>query len=67
MWLSLAAHGTEAYGRRIAHDVELARYLDRRVREHPDLEPMCPVTLSIACFRYRPADGRPRRCTPSTS
>jgi aromatic-L-amino-acid/L-tryptophan decarboxylase len=55
VWLSLAAHGTEAYGRRIAHDVELARYLDRRVREHPDLQPMCPVTLSIACFRYAPA------------
>jgi aromatic-L-amino-acid decarboxylase len=55
VWLSLAAHGTEAYGRRITHDVELARYLDRRVRAHPDLEPMCPVTLSIACFRYVPA------------
>jgi aromatic-L-amino-acid decarboxylase len=55
VWLSLAAHGTEAYGRRIAHDVALARYLDGRVREHPDLEPMCPVTLSIACFRYAPA------------
>jgi aromatic-L-amino-acid/L-tryptophan decarboxylase len=55
VWLSLAAHGTEAYGRRIAHDVELARYLDSRVREHPDLEPMCPVTLSIACYRYAPA------------
>jgi aromatic-L-amino-acid decarboxylase len=55
VWLSLAAHGTEAYGRRITHDVELARYLDRRVRAHPDLEPMCPVTLSIACFRYAPA------------
>ena len=33
VWLSLAAHGTDAYARRIAHDVELARYLDRRVRE----------------------------------
>src|SRR5207342_730827 len=39
-----------------AHDVELARYLDDRVRRHPDLESMCPVTLSIACFRYAP-DG----------
>ena len=55
VWLSLAAHGTEAYGRRIAHDVELARYLDERVWAHPDLEPMCPVTLSIACYRYAPA------------
>jgi aromatic-L-amino-acid/L-tryptophan decarboxylase len=58
VWLSLAAHGTEAYGRRIAHDVELARYLDERVRAHPDLEPMCPVTLSIACYRYAPAAAR---------
>jgi glutamate/tyrosine decarboxylase-like PLP-dependent enzyme len=57
VWLSLAAHGTAAYGRRIAHDVELARYLDERVRAHPDLESMCPVTLSIACFRYKPADA----------
>ncbi|MGH3139985.1 MAG: pyridoxal phosphate-dependent decarboxylase family protein [Gaiellales bacterium] len=56
VWMSLAAHGTEAYARRIAHDVELARYLDDRVRAHPDLESMCPVTLSIACFRYAP-DG----------
>jgi aromatic-L-amino-acid decarboxylase len=55
VWMSLAAHGTDAYARRIAHDVELARYLDERVREHSDLEPMCPVTLSIACFRYAPA------------
>jgi glutamate/tyrosine decarboxylase-like PLP-dependent enzyme len=55
VWLSLAAHGTAAYGRRIAHDVELARYLDDRVRAHSDLEPMCPVTLSIACYRYMPA------------
>lgn len=57
VWLSLAAHGTEAYGRRIAHDVALARYLDERVRAHADLEPMCPVTLSIACYRYVPAGG----------
>ena len=54
VWMSLAAHGTDAYARRIAHDVELARYLDERVRAHPDLEPTCPVTLSIACFRYAP-------------
>jgi glutamate/tyrosine decarboxylase-like PLP-dependent enzyme len=55
VWMSLAAHGTDAYARRIAHDVELARYLDERVRAHPELEPTCPVTLSIACFRYAPA------------
>lgn len=56
VWASLAAHGTDAYARRIAHDVELARYLDARAREHPSLEPMAPVTLSIACFRSVPPD-----------
>src|SRR5439155_25170841 len=57
VWMSLAAHGTEAYARRIAHDVDLARYLDERARGHPDLESMCPVTTSICCFRYAPDRG----------
>lgn len=56
VWASLAGHGTDAYARRIVHDVELARYLDALVREHPSLEPMAPVVLSIACFRYVPPD-----------
>jgi aromatic-L-amino-acid decarboxylase len=56
VWVSLLAHGRRAYARRIAHDVELARYLHRRASERPDFEPMAPVTLSIACFRYVPPD-----------
>jgi aromatic-L-amino-acid/L-tryptophan decarboxylase len=56
VWTSLLAHGTNAYGRRIAHDVELAGYLHRRAEERPEFEPMAPVTLSIACFRYVPPD-----------
>ncbi|MGH8056631.1 MAG: hypothetical protein ACREOH_05265 [Candidatus Entotheonellia bacterium] len=28
--------------------------MDARVRERPEFEPMAPVTLSIACFRYVP-------------
>jgi aromatic-L-amino-acid/L-tryptophan decarboxylase len=56
VWLSLLAHGRAAYGRRIAHDVALARYLGELADEHPDFEPMCPPRLSICCFRYRPRD-----------
>lgn len=56
VWVSILAHGTRAYERRIAHDVELARYLARRAEERPEFEPMAPVTLSIACFRYVPPD-----------
>jgi aromatic-L-amino-acid decarboxylase len=56
VWVSLLAHGRLAYARRIAHDVELARYLHRRAEDRPDFEPIAPVTLSICCFRYVPED-----------
>ncbi|MGH2961874.1 MAG: pyridoxal phosphate-dependent decarboxylase family protein [Solirubrobacterales bacterium] len=56
VWVSLLAHGRRAYARRIAHDVELARYLHRRATERDEFEPMAPVTLSICCFRYVPPD-----------
>jgi glutamate/tyrosine decarboxylase-like PLP-dependent enzyme len=56
VWISLLAHGTRAYGQRIAHDVELAKYLYRRAEERPDFEPMAPTVLSITCFRYVPPD-----------
>jgi aromatic-L-amino-acid decarboxylase len=55
VWVSLLAHGRDAYARRISHDAELARYMARRVEEHPDLELAAPVTLSICCFRYVPS------------
>jgi glutamate/tyrosine decarboxylase-like PLP-dependent enzyme len=55
VWVSLLAHGWSAYERRIAHDVELARYLYRRVLERRDFEAMAPEPpLSIACFRFVP-------------
>jgi glutamate/tyrosine decarboxylase-like PLP-dependent enzyme len=54
IWVSLLAHGWAAYSRRIAHDVELARYLHARATAHEELEALAPQTLSIACFRYVP-------------
>jgi glutamate/tyrosine decarboxylase-like PLP-dependent enzyme len=56
VWVSLLAHGRTAYGKRISHDAELARYLAARVEERDDFELMAPVTLSICCFRYVPPD-----------
>ena len=55
VWVSLLAHGRAAYGRRIAHDVALIRYLGELVDGHPDFDLMCEPRLSICCFRYRPA------------
>ena len=56
VWVSLLAHGRQAYGRRISHDARLARYLGDLVRSRPDFELACPVGLSITCFRYVPPD-----------
>ena len=56
VWVSLLAHGRSAYGRRISHDAELARYLGARVEEHPAFELAGPVGLSICCFRFVPPD-----------
>ena len=56
MWLSLLAHGRRAYAERISHDAALARYLGARADEREDFELVCPVGLSICCFRYVPPD-----------
>jgi glutamate/tyrosine decarboxylase-like PLP-dependent enzyme len=65
VWLSLLAHGRGAYARRISHDAALARYLGARAEERPEFELVCPVGLSICCFRYVPpglpeGEGRDR-------
>ena len=54
VWMSLAAHGLDAYGRRISHDVGLARYLHAEAARRPEFEPAGEVCLAIACFRYVP-------------
>jgi aromatic-L-amino-acid decarboxylase len=56
IWVSLLAHGWDAYERRIVHDVSLAGYLHELVVEHPELEPMTDPGLSVTCFRFVPAD-----------
>ncbi len=57
VWVSLLAHGRAAYARRIEHDVALTEWLARRIEEEPDLELVCPPSLSICCFRYVPVDA----------
>jgi glutamate/tyrosine decarboxylase-like PLP-dependent enzyme len=54
VWVSLLAHGREAYVARISHDAALARYLGALVEERSDFELSAPVGLSICCFRYVP-------------
>lgn len=56
IWVSLLAHGWDAYERRINHDVALTHYLQRLVVEHRELEAMTEPSLSITCFRFVPKD-----------
>ncbi|MEA2580862.1 MAG: aromatic-L-amino-acid/L-tryptophan decarboxylase [Actinomycetota bacterium] len=56
VWVSLLAHGRDAYARRISHDAELARYLAASADAHPSFELISPAVLSICCFRYVPQD-----------
>jgi aromatic-L-amino-acid/L-tryptophan decarboxylase len=57
VWVSLLAHGWDAYQRRIVHDCELAAYLYARAEAHPELGTVGRQSLSIACFRYVPPDA----------
>jgi len=57
VWVSLLAHGWEAYQRRISHDCALARYLHASAEARPDFDTLPQVPeLSIACIRYVPGD-----------
>src|SRR5580658_1480117 len=52
-WFTLRVYGTEALGAAVSRTCDLARYLERRIAETPELELLAPVQLNIVCFRYR--------------
>jgi glutamate/tyrosine decarboxylase-like PLP-dependent enzyme len=54
-WFTFRVHGTDAIGAMISRTCALARYLETRVAQTPELELLAPVSLNIVCFRYRSA------------
>lgn len=56
-WFTLQVYGAEKLGQVIAHTCELARYLEQRVLDTPQLELLAPVSLNIVCFRFRCDDA----------
>jgi aromatic-L-amino-acid/L-tryptophan decarboxylase len=56
-WFTLKAYGTRAIGSTISQSCELARYLERRITQDPELELLAPVELNIVCFRFRAVDS----------
>jgi aromatic-L-amino-acid decarboxylase len=58
VWLGLRQAGREGYARMIADDCRLARELYQAADAHPEIEAVS-LGLSIATFRYVPADLTP--------
>ena len=56
VWMTFKEHGIDRFAALVRQNVEQAQYLERLVRENPDLELLAPVPLNIVCFRYR-GDG----------
>ncbi len=52
VWMSLKAHGADAWGRLVEQNVSQARYLRDRIVGEPRLELLAPVPLNVVCFRY---------------
>ena len=42
----------------ISRTCALARYLESRIAETPELELLAPVELNVVCFRYRAEDAQ---------
>jgi len=57
-WFTLKVYGTDALGAVISGTCALARYLESRIAETPELELLAPVELNVVCFRYRSEDAQ---------
>ncbi|MBW4027860.1 MAG: amino acid decarboxylase [Acidobacteria bacterium] len=54
VWMSLKAHGVDAYTALIEQNMEQAAHLADRVAKHAELESLSLRQMNIVCFRYRP-------------
>jgi aromatic-L-amino-acid/L-tryptophan decarboxylase len=55
VWMTLRYYGARRIAATIAEDIALARHLADRVRTEDDMELLAGPSLSICCFRHRPA------------
>jgi len=52
VWMSLKAHGVDAFAQLIEQNVRQAAYLVGLIEAHPRLELLAPAPLNVVCFRY---------------
>ena len=57
VWAAIARLGRSGAAELVTRCNALAKLLERRVREAPDLELLSPASLSVVNFRYRPEAG----------
>ena len=57
-WFTLKTYGADALGSAISGACALARYLEGRIAETPELELLAPVELNVVCFGYRAEDSQ---------
>jgi aromatic-L-amino-acid decarboxylase len=55
LWFVIRNFGVEEIQARFRHHIALAKELEQEIRSSPDFELLAPRTLSLVCFRYRPA------------
>ncbi len=56
VWMTLKAFGANRLRDTIQGDIENAQYLRSLIEKSDDFEMLAPVPLSIACFRFAPAE-----------
>jgi glutamate/tyrosine decarboxylase-like PLP-dependent enzyme len=56
VWMGIKTHGRNGYAQQIENDIRLARFLAGEADRRPDFERLAEPVLSIANFRWRPAD-----------
>ena len=56
IWMAFKEQGSAKFGRLIAKDIGLARYMAGKIEAHSLLELFAPVDLNIVCFRHVAAD-----------
>ncbi|MFW6249093.1 MAG: pyridoxal phosphate-dependent decarboxylase family protein, partial [Bacteroidota bacterium] len=54
LWFAWKYYGKIGYDRRIANMIDMARYAEEIVKNHPELEMVSPRQSFTVCFRYRP-------------
>jgi aromatic-L-amino-acid/L-tryptophan decarboxylase len=53
VWMSLKYFGVENFRAAIDRAMDLARHAEERIKASDEFELLCPVTLSVVCFRRR--------------